>query len=244
MGRKISNGKSVKAIVPISTTIVAGNFYLLDGILGIALQGVITTSETSLVDLSIEAGEYETAQIYTGDAFALGSKVYYDTTNKRFTTTAGSNKFAGVVTKAKDDNDVIWFLFMPNSAEVFSASGTGKGFATFVIPGTLGSGTGKVAGFAFNKTVTVTKIKARVKTLPGATAALAIDVNNDGDSLFSAAQEIASTDTAGEFKEFTPDADPATNAFAEDGELTIDIDNPGNTAAADLEVIVEFDQSV
>lgn|GEM_PF-742145 len=260
MGRKIGEGKSKKVTVSENTTIVQGNFYLLDGFFGMAVQSMTTDADGKVISyngltvpagtvsaevvLNIEEMEVETSQINTGDAFAVGAKVYYDSTAGLLTTTAGSNRFVGVVTQAKDANNVIWFMFMPNSAEVASALGTSKGFATFVVPGTLVQGAGAVAGFKFNKAVTVTKVKARVGILPGATAALAIDVNNGAASLFTASQEIASTDTAGTFKEFTPDADPAKNAFLATDVLSIDVDNPGNTAAADLEVVVEFDQTV
>lgn len=245
MARKVSDGNSIKVTVPENTTIVQGNFYLLDGFFGMAVRGVTTgAGETAQVVLNIEEAEYETSQINTNDAFAVGAKVYYDSTTGLLTTTADNNRFVGVVTQAKDSNNVIWFMFMPNSAEVASALGTSKGFVTFVVPGTLVQGAGAVAGFKFNKAVTVTKVKARVMTLPGMTAALAIDVNNGTDSLFTAAQTIVSTDTAGEFKEFTPNASPAKNVFAAGDVLSVDIDDPGNTAAADLEVVVEFDQSV
>ncbi len=245
MGRKISDGQSVKVTVPENTTIVQGNFYLLDGFFGMAIRGVATgAGETAQAVLNLEEAEYETSQINTGDAFTVGAKVYYNSSTGLLTTTAEGSRFVGVVTQAKDSNNVIWFLFMPNSAEVATALGTSKSFVTFVIPGTLAAGAGVVSGFKFNKAVTVTKVKARVKTLPGATAALAIDVNKGANSLFAAAQQITSTDTAGTFKEFTPNANPATNAFLATDTMSIDIDVPGNTAAADLEVIVEFDQTV
>lgn len=260
MGRRISDGLSARVAVPASTTITQGDFVYLDGILGLAVQGIITNSDglvTSIngntvpaglhpaqIVLNIEAGEYETSQINTGDTFALGAKAYFDATNKRFTTTSAGNRFAGVVTAAKDADDVIWFLFMPNSAEVATALGTAKTFVTFVVPGTLTAGAAKVGGFKFNKTATVVKVKARVKTLPGATHALDLDVNNGADSLFTAAQSIASTDTAGAFKEFAPNASPAKNVFIAGDILSVDIDNAGDTAAADLEVVIEFDQSV
>jgi hypothetical protein len=245
MGRKVGNMNSVKVTVPQNTTIVQGEFYLLDGFLGMAVQSLITgAGETADLILNIEPGEYETSQINAADAFAKGAKVYYDSENKRFTTTAAGNSFAGVVTVAKDDNDVIWFNFMPASAEVASALGTAKGFLTFIIPGQLAAGAAKIANFVFNKAVTITKIKARVKTLPGETAAMAFDVNNGEGSLFAEAPSIASTDTADAFKEFTPDADPATNSFDANDVLSIDIDNPGDTAAADLEIVIEYDQSI
>lgn len=245
MGRFVAEAKSAKVAVPESTTITKGNFYLLDGKFGMAVQSKTTgAGETGEVTLQTEPGVYETSQINTGDAFAKGAKVYWDDTNKRFTTTSTNNRFVGVVDVAKDANNVIWFEFMPNSAEVAAALGTAKGVAVFNIPGTLAAGAAKVGNFKFNKAVTITKVKARVGTLPGETAALAIDVNKGASSLFTAAQSIASTDTANAFKEFTPNANPAQNVFGASDVLSIDIDNAGNTAAADLEVVIEYDQSV
>lgn len=134
MGRLVSNGRSVRVAVPVSTTIVGGNFYLLDGFLGMADFSIITDSEgkvTSIkgqtvtglaglagiaaeVVLKIDIGEYETSQIDTSDSFAKGDKVYYDETNHRFTTVATDGKFCGVVTVAKDSGNVIWFIFIPS----------------------------------------------------------------------------------------------------------------------------------
>jgi hypothetical protein len=245
MGRKVSNGMGIKVTVPESTTIEQGKFYVLDGIFGMALQSVTTgAGETSSVILSLDPGEYETGQILTTDVMNKGTKIYYDTTNKRFTITSSGNIFAGVVTVAKDAGNIIWFLFMPNSAEVAASLGSAKSFATFFIPGTITAGAGKVANFVFGKSVTVDKVKVRAKTLPGETHSLDIDVNNGASSLFTAAQSIASTDTANAFKEFTPNADPAKNSFDADDILSIDIDNAGDTAAADVEIVVEFTQNV
>jgi len=118
MGRKVGNARSVRVTVPESTTIVQGNFYYLDGFLGMATKSITTgAGETKDLILDIEPGEVETSQINTSDAFAKASKVYYDTTNKRFTNTASGNRFAGIVTQAKDANNVIWFVFKPTDQE-------------------------------------------------------------------------------------------------------------------------------
>lgn len=110
MGRRVSDGKSVKVTVPISTAIVAGDFYDLDGFVGMAFSSLTTDgSTTSEVALDLDLAEYETGQILTTDAFAKGDPVYWDATNNRFTTTAGTNRFVGRVTVAKDADNVIWF---------------------------------------------------------------------------------------------------------------------------------------
>ncbi|OQC75276.1 MAG: hypothetical protein BWX44_00007 [Spirochaetes bacterium ADurb.Bin001] len=110
---KISDGKSIKVAVPESTTITAGKFYLLESFLGCAAQDVTTgAGETSEAVLSIEAAEYETDQINAAEAFAKGADVYWDSSNKRLTTTATA-LYAGQVTVAKDANNVIWFKLSP-----------------------------------------------------------------------------------------------------------------------------------
>jgi cytoskeletal protein RodZ len=109
MGRRISDGKSFKATVPVSTTIVAGTFYELDGVVGIAFESITTDgSTTSNVQLGVEQAEYETSQIDTAQAFAKGAIVYWDSTNDRFTTTALGNRRFGFVSVAKDVNNVVW----------------------------------------------------------------------------------------------------------------------------------------
>lgn len=121
MGRKVSDGLSAKVTVPVSTTITAGQFVQLDGVLGLAIQSVTTDAATTgKVVLNIEPAEYETSQINAAEVFAAGAKVYWDNTNKRFTTTAAGNRFAGIVTQAKDANNVIWLWFAPQ--QLISAS--------------------------------------------------------------------------------------------------------------------------
>lgn len=113
---KVSDGKSVKVTVPENTTIEAGKFYLLDGFLGAAMQSVQTgAGETAEVVLNIEQAEYETDQVNPADTFAKGDKIYWDPTNKYFTTSDGSgaNRPAGIVTVPKDSNNVIWFILGP-----------------------------------------------------------------------------------------------------------------------------------
>ena len=113
---KISDGKSVKVTVPVSTKIEAGKFYLLDGFLGCAMQSVETgAGETAEVVLNIEQAEFETDQINTANNFDVGDLVYWDDSNKQLTTSDGSgaNRLVGRVTAAKDENNVIWFILGP-----------------------------------------------------------------------------------------------------------------------------------
>ena len=121
MGRKVSEGRSVRVTVPQSTTIEAGKFYLLDGFFGLAIQSVTTgAGETAEVILNCEQAEYETSQITTADAFAKGDKVYWNESTKLLTTQPNNdaqgnpqNRPVGRVTVAKDANNVIWFVLGP-----------------------------------------------------------------------------------------------------------------------------------
>ncbi len=126
MGRKVSDGKSVRVSVPENTTVEQGAFVLLDGFLGLAAQKVVTgAGETKNLVLNIEPGEYETSQIDATQGFAVGTKIYWDSTTKKFTETPTA-VLAGVVTNAKDAGGVIWFRVAPGiiNDEAATAIGT------------------------------------------------------------------------------------------------------------------------
>lgn len=110
---KVSDGKSVEVSVPANSDLKAGQFAYLDGFLGVITRDVKTgAGETAEAILAIEVAEYETDQIDATKDFNKGDKVYWDNTNKRFTTDT-TGIFAGVVTNAKDSNGVIWFVLWP-----------------------------------------------------------------------------------------------------------------------------------
>lgn len=126
MGRKVSDGKSVRVSVPENTTVEQGAFALLDGFLGLAAQKVVTgAGETKGLVLNIEPGEYETSQIDATQTFAVGTKIYWDDTTKKLTETPTAI-MAGVVTNAKDAGGVIWFRVAPgiSNDEAAEAIGT------------------------------------------------------------------------------------------------------------------------
>ncbi len=126
MGRKVSDGQSVRVNVPENTTVEQGAFVRLDGFLGLAAQKVVTgAGETKGLVLNIEPGEYETSQIDKTQDFAVGTKIYWDSTTKKFTETPTA-VLAGVVTNAKDAGGVIWFRVAPGiiNDEAATAIGT------------------------------------------------------------------------------------------------------------------------
>lgn len=111
---KISDGKSVRVSVPANSgKITAGNFAYFGGFLGVAMKTLEndTVGAQDLI-LQIEVAEYETDQTNEAQEFKAGTKIYWDNTNKEFTETPTAI-FAGVVTAAKDDAGVIWFVLMP-----------------------------------------------------------------------------------------------------------------------------------
>jgi hypothetical protein len=68
--------------------------------------------ETAEAILAIEVAEYETDQIDATKDFDKGDKIYWDASTSKLTTDAKA-VFAGVVTAAKDTNNVIWFVLWP-----------------------------------------------------------------------------------------------------------------------------------
>ncbi|PZM62234.1 DUF2190 family protein [Paenibacillus dendritiformis] len=113
---KVSDGKSVTVTVPENTTVTAGEWALLDGFFGLAMQSATTAAgETKDIVLTIEQAEYETDQISTSQAFAKGTPLYWNATTKKFTETETDNRLVGRVTNGKDANNVIWFLLGPQA---------------------------------------------------------------------------------------------------------------------------------
>ncbi len=111
---KVSDGKSVRVTVPTgSGAINAGEFYYFDGFLGAAMQNLPNnnTASQSLV-LNIEPAIFETDQIKTDDVMNVGTDIYWDDGEGRFTSSATAI-YGGKVTVAKDNNNVIWFLLTP-----------------------------------------------------------------------------------------------------------------------------------
>lgn len=107
---KIGDGKSVTVTVPGSKTVKTQEFYLIDGFFGVAMQD---GNENDEVVLQIEQSEYETDNIVTAEAFAMGDKIYWDESENKFTTTSSENRLVGKVTSPKDSNNAIWFILLP-----------------------------------------------------------------------------------------------------------------------------------
>lgn len=115
---KISDGKSVDVTVPASNGVQAGEFCVVDGFFGVALQTVDKDSNTNgiLIALQIEQAEYITGQIDTSKTFEKGSELYFDPATKKFTDDKVSGAFfIGRVSYAKDSNNIIQFILYPQN---------------------------------------------------------------------------------------------------------------------------------
>lgn len=113
MGRKVSDGQSVRVTVPENTTIVQGELVFLGGYLGMAARGVVTgAGKTASLILNVEPGEFETSQVVDDQAMAAGTDLFWDSATKKLSETPTA-VYAGKVTVARDDNDVIWFKLAP-----------------------------------------------------------------------------------------------------------------------------------
>ena len=190
MGRKVSDGKSVRVSVPENTTVEQGAFALLDGFLGLAAQKVVTgAGETKNLVLNIEPGEYETSQIDATQDFAVGTKIYWDSTTKKFTETPTA-VLAGVVTNAKDAGGVIWFRVAPGIINDEAATSIGTMTAlTTTEKGTLVEAINEVDANADAANAAIGTL-AELTTTEKGTAVGAI---NEVDTAAAAAQADATT---------------------------------------------------
>lgn len=109
MGRKVSDGLSVRVTVPAGSTSMQGDIGLFDGFCGFNLtREKADPTYAEPVVLQIEQGEYEVSPNQVGAApFAtVGGAVYYDPATNTVNETTG--RFIGQVTVAKDASGAIW----------------------------------------------------------------------------------------------------------------------------------------
>ena len=181
---KISDGKSVRVSVPANSgEIKAGDFAYFGGFLGVAMQSLAndTVAAQDLI-LQIEVAEYETDQTNEAQDFDAGTKIYWDNTNKEFTETPTAI-FAGVVTAAKDDAGVMWFVLMPGvihdaAAEVIGEVGElivlateAIGELTVLTTTEKGSVVGAINDVDANVNTALTRVAANVTCAENADAA-------------------------------------------------------------------------
>lgn len=110
-----------------------------------------------------------------------------------------------------------------------------KKMLLWFISGTVATGTEQGPTFHLDSAYTAVAVWMHVKTAP-TTAALIVDINEAGTTLFSTNPEIASGATTGGGSAVFSDT-----ALADNAEIILDVDQVGSgTAGADLTVILEM----
>lgn len=110
MARKVSEGKTIKVVVPGEMSVEAGKFVMIDGFVGLALKSGVAGEQ---ITLDITPGLYETSQIDLSQTYNVGTKIYFNSTNGVFTTSSSGGPLVGIVVEPKDANGVIVFYFNP-----------------------------------------------------------------------------------------------------------------------------------
>jgi hypothetical protein len=116
---KISDGKSVEVTVDAGSGVTAGQFAVIDGFFGVAMQTVVAaenTAGTNIV-LTIEPSEYITDQVDPAKTFAKGAALYFDPARLLFTddSAVAGAFFCGRVSSAKDAANTIQFMLYPQT---------------------------------------------------------------------------------------------------------------------------------
>jgi uncharacterized protein DUF2190 len=99
-GHKMADGNSVDVTVPNGTVVAQGEFVLLDGFFGLAeFDDKPVSAGSAVISINIERAQYDTDQILTSDAFAVGDLVNFDTTAKLLTKAAVTGAVVGPVAR-------------------------------------------------------------------------------------------------------------------------------------------------
>jgi len=120
---KVSDGQSV--VVTARGNVDAGEFYEIEGFLGVAMTNVVGGGT---VVLNIEQAEYQTTKVASDKTFTVGRIVYWD--GKEFTpdatkTDTTPNRVAGRCTSWDDTNNVLTFILAPQAYSVVQIVQTG-----------------------------------------------------------------------------------------------------------------------
>jgi predicted RecA/RadA family phage recombinase len=82
--------------------LAAGQFFQSNGLRGVVTNGVSVGQKTTVATRGVF-----TLPKNTGEAWAVGALVYWDTVNNRFTTTVASNVLAGFAAAAAASADTV-----------------------------------------------------------------------------------------------------------------------------------------
>jgi predicted RecA/RadA family phage recombinase len=105
---KISDGKSI--VITAGATYAMGTWYQVAGFVGLCFADAVSGNN---VAFNIEPAEYKTDQIDTADTMAVGTKIYWDTGNDRFTEDGEAGfPMVGIVTRAKDASNIMYFILV------------------------------------------------------------------------------------------------------------------------------------
>ena len=94
----VQQGNFIAALAPYA--LISGQGALVGALFGIASADAANGAEVQLA----RTGVFDISALNT-DTGAVGVKVYWDNTNKRITTTVGSNTLVGVLVAAKVNGD-------------------------------------------------------------------------------------------------------------------------------------------
>lgn len=94
MKNYIQAGESLELLAPYDVTSGAG--LLVGSIFGIATDAALSGNPV----ITVTEGVYDLAALST-DSATVGTKAYWDNTNKRITVTSSGNTYVGVFVKAK-----------------------------------------------------------------------------------------------------------------------------------------------
>lgn len=173
---KVSDGESVRVSVPANSgEIKAGTLCYCDGFLGVAMANLANDAEKAQdLILQIELAEYETDQIDETQDFARGTKIYWDDSAKKLTETP-TPVLAGVVTEAKDANNVIWFRLVPGisndeAAEVIGDLTTLTTTEKGTVVGAINAVDASAAAAQADATTALARVAANVACAEAATA--------------------------------------------------------------------------
>jgi len=112
----MADGNSVDVTVPNGTVVAQGEFVYLDGFFGLAeFDDKPVSTGSAVISINIERAFYDTDQITTAEAFAVGALVNFNTATKLFTIAAVTGGVIGPVGRvniAKNADNVIGILLL------------------------------------------------------------------------------------------------------------------------------------
>ena len=115
-GHKMADGNSVDVTIADGTTVTQGEFILAQGFFGLAeFDDKPIALGTAVIAINIERAHYDTDQIVTTDAFAVGDLINFNSTTKLLTKAAVGAPVIGPVARctiAKNADNVIGLLLL------------------------------------------------------------------------------------------------------------------------------------